>query len=1327
MSTGPVRALSSGRAVAWRTGLLALSLLLSPLALSPFLGMDSPLGSATAVVDQGNATGCRAYGVNWTACQNAFASDDLYAYANASAGSSVIQRVATTTDSADTTSWSFSHTTPPGANRILLLAVATDGGEVVLGTPQYGSTSFALLTTLVHSGGQPRVTLYGLIAPTVGTALVTGNLAGIDKYTAGAVSYTGVHQTMPGDNLTTGEGSTGTTISITVGSEVGDLVVDFTADIGQEVPIVGAGQTQIYNEEMGGTGTSDHRATSSEETGASSVVMTRSNKEDGKEWVSIGLNLNRAPVAPQYARPDMDLVVTNWFDSAGDGVNYTKVNENTPDDDATYTETVTNPSSLDDAELGLGNVADPRVSNDHILRYRFRNAGSGGGSSVLSLTVELKQGAAVLASWSHPDITSQTYATFVQALTAAEADSITDYTDLRVMFDVTFLSGSGNRQLRVTWLELEVPRPPPSYDTAWRGFGFTLDPADEVQAVEVGIEWWRNNTAPTLNVTVSWDGGTTWAANQTATNKSADDDAVEWLDFTSATAWNASHLRNANLRVRVGTDFGGARLDYVTVRTAYNDAPEIADLRLEDAGGQSLAGGLLDPITPYRLLFNVTDGDGWADIGTDGAVGIRMWYDGNVTPELTFAEQTNGTDYRVELRYVDLADPGNATLDEWSVVEGNAQYNASASALTAIYSGPTLIGYEFDLSFTLGLTVKAASEPTNSTPGGYNDPDSWNVEALVSDGSAGNRQPRAAGGEHMEFGLFALALMDYAASASPTTLPPADSTVFRVDFDNTGQGAASRVWVNVTFPAELSYVGDDAAAIGGVRTCCESFQFMDVSPGSYTFNITASAEGGTANGTVVWTNFTYEALDANGRLINQSAEDVSVTVVNAVLSFSASASPTTLQPGDTIVFRVDFTNSGQGDAATVWVNVTLPAELSYVSDDATLIGGIGTCCYDYAFANVAPGTYSFNITASANGGVADGTVATTSFTLEAVDPAGAPLSPSAQDVNVTLVNGVLSYSVVPADTTLNPGQATNFQVTFTNSGGGDAGVVYVNMTLGPELSYVSDDAASIGGVSLCCYEFRFLGVAPGTYVFNITIRANGGVANGTVSVTNFTFEAQDPLGASLQSSSESESITIHNAEMGLVIVVDPSSLGPGATTTFEITFSNTGAANASFVWVNVTLPPGLVYVSDDAALIGGTLSGTYSFAFTDVTPGDYTFNLTVSAVGGIPNGTVVLTNFGLEALDLSGAAINSAEVDVPVTLLNALMTYAVAASPTGLEPGDTTTFTIWFNNSGLYHAERVWVNVTLPGGLTYVSDTSASLGGTLTGTYSFEFSAVVPG
>ncbi|MEE9163428.1 MAG: hypothetical protein V3U17_01350, partial [Thermoplasmata archaeon] len=214
--------------------------------------------------------------------------------------------------------------------------------------------------------------------------------------------------------------------------------------------------------------------------------------------------------------------------------------------------------------------------------------------------------------------------------------------------DKTYIATASSSFNRGTGIVAVWPAKAGTNDTAWFDFDLNLASQDTVNRVEVGVEWFRLTVRPILNVTVSWDGGSTWAPNQTAMNKSADDDVVEYLDFTSATSWDPAGLNNANLRVRVGTNESGARLDYLTVRVNYNAAPRASDFRLEDGSGMSREGDRLEVGTQYHFLFSVNDEDGWEDVGTDGSVSLRLWYDGNVTPELPYGAQTNGSSFRIE-------------------------------------------------------------------------------------------------------------------------------------------------------------------------------------------------------------------------------------------------------------------------------------------------------------------------------------------------------------------------------------------------------------------------------------------------------------------------------------------------------------------------------------------------------------------------------------------------------------------------------------------------------------------------------------------------------
>jgi len=79
-------------------------------------------------------------------------------------------------------------------------------------------------------------------------------------------------------------------------------------------------------------------------------------------------------------------------------------------------------------------LSDPAVSTGHIIRYRIKKDTSGGDQ--ITLVVKLVQNTTVLKTWTHSNI-SDTAVTYEQTLSGAEADSITDYTNLRLRFEAT--------------------------------------------------------------------------------------------------------------------------------------------------------------------------------------------------------------------------------------------------------------------------------------------------------------------------------------------------------------------------------------------------------------------------------------------------------------------------------------------------------------------------------------------------------------------------------------------------------------------------------------------------------------------------------------------------------------------------------------------------------------------------------------------------------------------------------------------------------------------------------------------------------------------------
>ena len=154
---------------------------------------------------------------------------------------------------------------------------------------------------------------------------------------------------------------------------------------------------------------------------------------------------------PQYARPDSDVTQTNW--SGGYGV----IDEESASD-ADYI------TGADDAngtaEYGLSEVTDPTSGADHTVRFRAWQENQ---TFQRTLTVSLIEGSTVRSSYNGGaafNLVKGTPTAYDWTLSEAEADNISDYTDLRVRFvsagDVG-TPASSRSYVYVSWAELEVP------------------------------------------------------------------------------------------------------------------------------------------------------------------------------------------------------------------------------------------------------------------------------------------------------------------------------------------------------------------------------------------------------------------------------------------------------------------------------------------------------------------------------------------------------------------------------------------------------------------------------------------------------------------------------------------------------------------------------------------------------------------------------------------------------------------------------------------------------------------------------------------------------
>ncbi len=125
-------------------------------------------------------------------------------------------------------------------------------------------------------------------------------------------------------------------------------------------------------------------------------------------------------LSPQLLAPVSDVSTGDWTASSGSDL-YAMLDESSYSD-ADYILT----DSESSCTLAFAAASDPASSTGHVLRYRLL-AGSG------SVTATLKQGSTTIASWGPHTLTGSAQ-DFAQTLSAGEADSITDYSALRVEF-----------------------------------------------------------------------------------------------------------------------------------------------------------------------------------------------------------------------------------------------------------------------------------------------------------------------------------------------------------------------------------------------------------------------------------------------------------------------------------------------------------------------------------------------------------------------------------------------------------------------------------------------------------------------------------------------------------------------------------------------------------------------------------------------------------------------------------------------------------------------------------------------------------------------------
>jgi len=130
----------------------------------------------------------------------------------------------------------------------------------------------------------------------------------------------------------------------------------------------------------------------------------------------------------QFARPDSDVSnAGSWAPNSGSDL-FAVIDESSTNDSDYVSVSGGMSSASKEFEVSLGNITDPETSSGHKLVVR---AGDDSGLGYGEMTFVLKQGSTTIAS-SGPQTMQSSTSNFTTTLSASEADSITNYNDLRI-------------------------------------------------------------------------------------------------------------------------------------------------------------------------------------------------------------------------------------------------------------------------------------------------------------------------------------------------------------------------------------------------------------------------------------------------------------------------------------------------------------------------------------------------------------------------------------------------------------------------------------------------------------------------------------------------------------------------------------------------------------------------------------------------------------------------------------------------------------------------------------------------------------------------------
>ena len=548
-------------------------------------------------------------------------------------------------------------------------------------------------------------------------------------------------------------------------------------------------------------------------------------------------------------------------------------------------------------------------------------------------------------------------------------------------------------------------------------------------------------------------------------------------------------------------------------------------------------------------------------------------------------------------------------------------------------------------------------------------------------------------------------------------------------FNNTGTGPAGSVWINDTLPSELTYT-TSSLAYTSVSGSTYTWALTGVAVGNHVLEVDVTVPATSTDTTVVVNRASLDSTDTSGHPQPRSYSNASVILNGPLIGLSVVSSPATvIHSNQSVTFTIGLQNTGDA-AEEIWLNDTLPSTFVYDSDTAATLGGsssVSGTLVRFHFAGMPAGTtWYFQLLATAGPALTRNASYGDAVTLTYTGQTGLLMPPTTGSVALMAMapwipQGAISFDAVWTS----PAATVEAAIRFANLGNEPASRVWVNLTLDPRLALVNASAPCTSAATAATCTLGAVPVGPTSIYVNVTV--NGSTPDQTVLQLAGTVEYQDGMGNPLPRVVLAPgALPVDVAVLDLNVSPSAPMIEAGSIFPLVVSMYNWGNGSTRDVWLNVTLPPSLMYSNDTSGTALTILGSHLSWHWSNQVPGPFVFNLYVEPRETTPNGTAADLDFHAVYWDAELRPRPALDSQVHAVVVAPALTLSIAPSEASVRPGDTVTYALRVENRGYTMAAQVQITDDVEPSLAVLSYES-SVAATGTRNLTWIFADLAPG